>query len=64
MFIQRGDEVMVEGEWYPVIGLALLKDPRGPTTGSVFTDKPYGHFEAWLGYRIDYSKIQEVRPAA
>jgi hypothetical protein len=64
MSIQQGDEVMVEGEWYPVIGFALMHIPNGPTAGSVFTDKPYGIFEVCLGYRIDYAKIQKIRTPA
>jgi hypothetical protein len=61
LHLQRGDEVLVDGEWYPVIGYALTHTPNAPTTGSVFTDKPLGRFEPCLGYRISYSAIEQVR---
>jgi hypothetical protein len=61
LHLQRGDEVLVDGEWYPVIGYALTHTPNAPTTGSVFTDKPLGRFEPCLGYRINYSAIEQVR---
>ncbi|GGA45887.1 hypothetical protein GCM10011499_14540 [Pelagibacterium lentulum] len=60
-YICRGDEVLVDGEWYPVVGFSLMHKPNGPTTGSVFTDKPIGAFEHCLGYRLEYSKITDVR---
>lgn len=60
MNLQRGDEIMVSGEWYPVIGYALTYVPNAPTTGSVFTSKPCGPIGP-LGYRIDYADIEQVR---
>lgn len=55
--LQRGDEVMADGEWWPVIGYAL----SGPTSGSIFTLKKRGTFEPCLGYRIDMSEITDCR---
>lgn len=59
--LQRGDDVLVAGEWYPVVGYALSHKPDAATTGSVFTLKPLGKFEPCLGYRISYADIEEVR---
>jgi hypothetical protein len=61
--MKRGDEVLVNGDWYPIIGIALVYHPDKPTTGSVFTLTPIGRFEPCLGYRIDYTSIEAVRPA-
>lgn len=58
--LERGQEMLVAGEWYPIIGCSLLVGKDG-TSGSVFTLKPRGNYEPWLGYRIDYSEIEEVR---
>lgn len=63
--IQRGDEVLVDNEWYPVVGYALRVEPNQRTTGSVFTLKPYGRFEPCLGYRLNYKDIAgHRRPTA
>lgn len=59
--LQRGDEVLAYGEWYPVIGYSLICG--ADTTGNVFTDKPYGKYEPWLGYRINVADIIDVRRA-
>ena len=60
--IQRGDEVLVGGEWYPVSGYSLSHAAAiPPITGSVFTSKPHGTFEPCLGYRIDYARIEKIR---
>ena len=61
--ITTDDEVMVDGEWFPVSGFSLMHKPGEETTGSVFTLKPIGKFEPCLGYRIDYSTIRDVRRA-
>jgi hypothetical protein len=55
--IQRGREVLVDGQWYPIIGFALSKDG---TTGTIYTDVPRGKFKL-MGYEIDYSAIEDVR---
>jgi hypothetical protein len=60
-YLTRGCEVLIGDEWYPVVGYALTHKPNSPTTGSVFTTKPHGKFEPQLGYRLDYSQIEEVR---
>ena len=62
--LQRGDDVMVDGEWYPVVGYALCVDSKVGTTGSVFTTKPRGEYEPWLGYRLDYCEITDHRRIA
>ncbi|TPJ86989.1 MULTISPECIES: hypothetical protein [unclassified Mesorhizobium] len=62
--LQRGDDVLVGGEWYPVIGYSLRISPNEPTTGDIFTTKPYGKYEPWLGYRIDYASIEQSRRPA
>ena len=59
--LQRGDEVLVGDEWYPVIGYAMTAHPGGARSGSVFTDKPVGKYEPWLGYRIDVAKVADCR---
>lgn len=61
MHMQRGDEVLVEDEWYPVLGYALTVLPSGERMGEVFTSKPRGKFEPCLGYRIDYTEIEGHR---
>lgn len=58
--LQAGDEVMVGGEWYPVAGYSLRVERSGKS-GSVFTLKPYGKFEPFLGYRINYADITDHR---
>lgn len=60
MSINRGDEVLVDGKWYPVSG-CVLSVHKGKWSGSVFTLKPRGRFEPCLGYRIDYSEIEDRR---
>lgn len=62
--LQRGDDVMVGGEWYPVAGFTLCVDSVAGTEGSVFTSKPYGKFENHLGYRINYGEITDHRRIA
>lgn len=59
--IERGDDVLVDGEWYPIIGYSLSLKPDAPATGSVFTSKRRGAFEPCLGFRIDYADIEQVR---
>lgn len=62
MYLERGDEVKVAGVWYPVIGYALTRNPKDSTNGSVFTLTPNGKpFEPCLGYRIDYTDIEDHR---
>lgn len=62
--LQRGDEVLVGGVWYPVIGYAGTAHPGGASTGSIFTNKPIGKYEPWLGYRIDYAAVEDCRRPA
>jgi hypothetical protein len=50
--LQRGDEVFVDGDWYPIIGYA---------GDSLFTSKPRGKHEAWLGYRINEAEVTDAR---
>ncbi len=59
--LQRGDEVLVGDDWYPVSGYSLRCEPGGAKSGSVFTLKPRGVFEPCLGYRIDWSEIANHR---
>lgn len=58
--LRRGDEVLVGGDWYPVIGCALTYRPNAPATGNIFTSKPYGPIGS-LGYRINFADIEQVR---
>jgi len=63
-YISRGCEVKVGESWYPVCGFALIREKSG-ASGSVFTLKPNGAtFEPCLGYRIDYSDIEDIREEA
>lgn len=50
--LQRGDEVLVDGEWYPVIGYV---------GDQLFTLRPRGKYDPWLGYRIDESEVSDAR---
>ncbi|AKR55746.1 hypothetical protein XM25_08030 [Devosia sp. H5989] len=59
--LQRGDEVLVDREWYPVIGYVGTHHPITGRTGSIFTNKPIGKYEPWLGYRIDFALIEDCR---
>lgn len=57
--LQQGDEVLVKGQWCPVIGYSLSID-KGVTTGTVFTTHKHGEFDGF-GYRIDYNDIEDHR---
>lgn len=62
-YLCRGDDMLIDGKWYTIIGFSLLHSPDKPTTGSVFTVEPVEgvKHEPWLGYRIDYTRIEDVR---
>jgi hypothetical protein len=59
--LQRGDEVLVSGDWYPVIGYVGTHHPGGVATGNIYTNKPIGKYEPWMGYRIDYQQVEDCR---
>jgi hypothetical protein len=59
--LQRGDEVMVAGEWYPVTGYSGTVHPGGTSSLDIFTSKPIGKYEPWLGYRIDSANVTDCR---
>ncbi len=62
--LQLGDEVLVAGQWYPVIGYVGMHHPDGGLDMEVFTNKPIGKYEAWLGYRVGLAMIEDCRRPA